>query len=47
MMGKIGAEPALFWLDGHYLPGSARGDQETPRSTTSWIRSSTPPRQGM
>lgn len=30
VLRKIGAEPALFWLDGHYLPGSARGDQDTP-----------------
>ena len=30
VMREIGVEPALFWLDGHYLPGSAQGDKDTP-----------------
>jgi len=30
VMRRINSEPALFWLDGHYLPGSARGDKDTP-----------------
>ena len=27
---KLGNEPALFWLDGHYLAGAAKGEKDTP-----------------